>query len=73
MILWTIMPPEMVLDGFDAFSAVEEIQLDGKTVLVEKYSPNQARIVRLISSSPDDYLRPEFQPGTILTYRPVAE
>lgn len=70
-VLWTVLPPETVLDGWEKCPAYEEIGLDGATVVVERLSPREARVVRLLSTSPADYLRPEFQPGTMLSYSPT--
>lgn len=72
-LLWTIMPAEMVLDGAENLAAYEEIDYGGVSVLVEKLSPIQCRIVRLLSTEPQDFLRPEIQPGTVLTYKPTFE
>jgi hypothetical protein len=71
MLLWTVMPIELVLDGAEKLTAYEEIDYAGLRVLVEKLGPAECRIVRLVSTEPQDFLRPEVQPGNILTYRPV--
>ncbi|VBB08027.1 Hypothetical protein LUCI_3292 [Lucifera butyrica] len=71
MILWTILPLEMVLDGIDKSPAYEEIEYAGVKAVVEKISAAQYRIVRIVTSDPQNYLRPEFQPGALLTYRPA--
>jgi hypothetical protein len=71
MLLWTVMPIELVLDGAAKLPAYEEIDYAGTRVLVEKLGPEQCRIVRLLSTVPEDFLRPEVQPGNVLTYRPV--
>ncbi|MGE5397913.1 MAG: YlzJ-like family protein [Chitinophagales bacterium] len=42
-----------------------EIELgEASKLLVFPRGENRATIVRLISSNPNDYLRPEYQPGT---------
>ncbi|MEW5785729.1 MAG: YlzJ-like family protein [Bacillota bacterium] len=73
MILYTIMPPESILEGYDTFKP-EYIELDypgGGKMVIEPLSQSEGRLVRLISPCPDDYLRPENQPGTIISFKPV--
>lgn len=69
MVLWTIMPPEMVFGTEEYIPDYEEICVEGKSILVEKLSPTQSRVVRLLSTCPDDYLQPELQPGSLLSWR----
>jgi hypothetical protein len=73
MLLWTIMPIDMVLDGVDKVTAYQEIDYAGLRVMVEKLGPEQCRIVRLLSTAPEDFLRPEVQPGCVLTFRAVMD
>ncbi|SDF76421.1 YlzJ-like family protein [Sporolituus thermophilus] len=73
MILWTVMPLEIVLEGLDAQPNYEEIDYNGLTVVVERLSPVQCRVIRIISTDPQDYLRSDLQPGTVLTYQPVVK
>jgi hypothetical protein len=69
-LLWTIMPIEVVL-GDSAFAPVfEDIEYDGIWLQVERISPVQSRIVRLLTTNPTDYLEPTLQPGSLLSYRP---
>lgn len=68
MILWTPMPMEMVLDGIDGPSRPSlEVKHHGRTLMVEPISAAHARVVRLISSDPADYLDPAWQPGRVIT------
>ncbi len=75
MILWTVFPVELVLNGFEAQtpSTYEEIEYNGVKLLVERISAVECRIVRIISTNPEDYLCPDFQPGITLSYRPMLE
>jgi len=70
MILYTTMAKELVLEGFeDNVPEYEEIHgLGGIILQVEPLGFGQAKIVRLISSNPEDYLNPAFQPGQVITY-----
>jgi hypothetical protein len=72
MLVWTVLPLELVLAEPAAPPVYEQLDYAGVTVQVEKLSPLECRIVRLISTEPLDYLRPEVQPGVVLTYRPTA-
>lgn len=71
MLLWTVMPIELVLDGTEKLAAYEEIDYAGLRVQVERFGTDQCRIVRVMSTEPQDFLRSEVQPGTVLIYRPV--
>ncbi len=70
MILYTIVPVEAVLEGNDSFEPVyDELPWkDGGTLLVEQCGLKKARIVRLLSSNPADYLDPAVQPGSIIEF-----
>ncbi|MBP2654943.1 MAG: YlzJ-like protein [Firmicutes bacterium] len=68
MTFWTIVPMEIVMSGAEITPAYEEIEYSGVRVVVEKLSSAECRIVRVISTEPNDYLRPEVQPGKMLTY-----
>lgn len=72
MLLWTVLPLELVLDGLDKPVAYEEIDYNGTALVVERLSPLTCRVVRLLSTDPAAFLRPEFQPGALVSFRPVA-
>jgi len=46
---------------------VLEIVYRGKLLLVEPVSATQARVIRLVSTDPADFLRPDFQPGRLVS------
>lgn len=74
MILWTIVPEEVVYaDPNQPNPAYEEIEYDGKKVVAQKISQNEFRIVRLLTTDPSHYLRNELQPGSVITYKPVIQ
>jgi len=73
MILWSIVPGELVLGDVTPPPAYEEIECSGMKCLVEKTSPTQCKIIRLLTTDPSDYLRTELQPGAILTYEPILK
>ncbi|MGI6092336.1 MAG: hypothetical protein GX348_06580 [Veillonellaceae bacterium] len=71
MILWTVMPLELVFGQQDVSIPYEEVEYAGIKMMVEKMPSNQCRVVRILSSNPMDYLRSDIQPGVILSYRPM--
>lgn len=68
MLLWTIMPLESVFPAEPYQPDYEEITFGQSRVLMERLNARQCRVVRLITTEPGEYLRPELQPGTIISY-----
>ncbi|MCL6638463.1 MAG: YlzJ-like family protein [Firmicutes bacterium] len=68
MILYTPMQLELVLEGFDqtVYPDYETIEYDGVPILVERDGAGRRKIVKLLSTSPRDYLRPDLAPGAVL-------
>lgn len=69
MILYSIIPAEMVFEGFegdDRQIGFIEMEYRGEKVLTSALGGNRYVISRLISTSPKAYLDPAFQPGTII-------
>lgn len=69
MVLYTTMPLEEVLKGSEAeIKKGEYLQLPFSRGIIEVQliSASTAKIVRLLSNDPSDYLHPGFQPGTEL-------
>ncbi|HHW27468.1 MAG TPA: hypothetical protein GXX23_09090 [Firmicutes bacterium] len=61
--MYTIYPPDVVLqvqaeEKRDYFN----VEVGGRTLVLE-FRDGQARVVRLISPDPMDYLKPQYQPG----------
>jgi hypothetical protein len=70
MIIYTAMPLEMVCEGFESYKPLyKEIEYLGIRMQVEPIGPNQAKIVRLLSSNPQDYLYPSLSPGNTILFR----
>jgi hypothetical protein len=73
MILYTIIPLEAVFDwetenGFHEFSTDEVLIKQGSVSLLTQPLPGgQYKINRIISTDPQDYLKPEWQPGSIMS------
>ena len=69
MILWTPLPLEQVLEeSHQASPAIEEVLIEGKRLQVESLDGHRARVVRLLSLDPADYLDPRWQPGQVVSY-----
>jgi len=69
MLLYTAIPLELVLEGIDKTYDYKEIEINGVKLLVEPLDINRSRIVRIMSTNPQDYLNPEFAPGSILEHK----
>lgn len=63
MILYTVLPIEVVLEGLEQERGFVDIQLQGLTITVEPVSLEEAVIVRVISTDPRHYLNPQLSPG----------
>ncbi|NMA92373.1 MAG: hypothetical protein GX973_04550 [Firmicutes bacterium] len=70
MIIYTPLPLEWVLSGYDSFKPqYRELEYGEGRLIVEMLSPDQGRVVRLISPRPADYLVAENQPGTRIAFK----
>ncbi|MFC7443110.1 YlzJ-like family protein [Laceyella putida] len=66
MIYYSVMPMELAfLD--ESQRPLEEMVVDGVTMLVRKENEQEKIIVRLLSADPAHYLDPRFQPGQRVT------
>lgn len=68
MILYTPMQLELVLEGFDQteYPDYRKIEYNGVPLLVEGAGFGQKRVVKLLSTNPFDYLKPELSPGSLI-------
>lgn len=64
MVLWTVMPDEVIF-AQDYSPVFEDVEIAGTRMLVEKTAGDEYRVVRLLSTDPQDYLRNDIQPGTV--------
>lgn len=72
--LYTIVPLETV---FNVYSDTPEqtveatvFTIEGRSVVCHKDSRGQWRLHRLLSTNPNDYLDPRWQPGIVLDVGP---
>jgi len=70
MVLWTVMPMEIMLSQ-EYQPNYKEIEYAGTKMMVEKTANNECRVVRILSTDPQDYLRNDIQPGAVLSYKPI--
>jgi hypothetical protein len=72
MILYTEVPLDAVLEGWDApRPAAAEMTINGVPMQIEPLSPFHGRIVRLLSPDPMHYLNPAYAPGQLIEFKPV--
>lgn len=72
MMLYTIIPLEAIFDPETETSPGEsaaevEIKQGPVSLLAQPLPGGQYKINRIISTDPQDYLRPEWQPGSIMS------
>ncbi len=63
MLIWSIVPADLLWQGFEEPPKREEIVWQGKTVQVLVDEKGQKIIERLYSSDPADFLQKNWQPG----------
>ncbi|MED0660395.1 YlzJ-like family protein [Bacillus smithii] len=70
MILYTPIPKELIFPALqEEFQAVETITWQGIPLMVQK-EEQQMRILRVLSTNPNDYLNQQIVPGQYLPYPP---
>ncbi|RKD24288.1 hypothetical protein BEP19_07760 [Ammoniphilus oxalaticus] len=72
MIIYSVMPMEAIMKNMDNVDyQYTETEVDGVQMVVEHYPQSaEAKIVRLLSPNPQDYLNPKFSPGQTIYFRP---
>jgi len=67
MIFYTITPVDELFDEmFSTERQIVEIQRGSLQMQVEPVGGTHGRIVRLLSTEPEDYLQPAWQPGMLV-------
>jgi len=70
MVIYTIYPPEVVLEPPQSEER-KYLTVDcGGRILVLDVTDGQARVARLLSVDPSDYLNPAWQPGAVFGFLP---
>jgi len=70
MLLYTVVPPEEIFFGDDEAPEPVAAAVAGVPVLVTPAGGGWARIERLLSTDPDHFLDPRFQPGGLVSLKP---
>lgn len=63
MTYWTVAPEEWLVETDDAPRSLMEMSVGRAHVVLERAPDGTARVQRILSTDPADYLRPELQPG----------
>lgn len=72
MIIYSPVPLEQIFAGIeDEVKPLKEMHVDGLIMQVEQVNESEARIVRLISPNPQDYLNPKYTPGQLIKWQLV--
>jgi hypothetical protein len=68
VIMWTVVPLESVFEGLNLAHTepYREIRRGHLTMLVEPVQDGYGKIVRLVSPDCNDYLDPQFAPGSLI-------
>ncbi|KLU40403.1 MAG: hypothetical protein AA931_02040 [Peptococcaceae bacterium 1109] len=67
--LYTVIPVEDVLEGWEVDPPqTVDVMVGGVLLQVEPLSQFTGRVERVISSDPQVYLDPQFQPGSVLRW-----
>lgn len=68
MILYSVIDPQFVFQGWDDYEPeYKEVQIsDSVSMIVEDINEDEAKIVKLISSDPQDFLNQDYAPGSIV-------
>ena len=74
MIMYTAIPQDQLWDGFDdKVEPYQEIYMNGLIMQVQPLNAYQAKIVRIVSPDPQDYLNPSYLPGQMIRFRPSVD
>lgn len=68
MLIYSVMPPQWVVEGFGKDYKRIQGTIDGVFVELEPAGESTVRIARVISTNPHDYLNPNLQPGRLFSY-----
>ena len=69
MVIYTIYPPEVVLQPEQTEQRrYVTVDYKGRTIVLEVAADGQTKIARLLSVDPNDYLNPAWQPGATFSF-----
>lgn len=70
MILYTTMPTEMIFPNEADYTKQTVIEMNGISMVVEKTENQEYRVIRLLSTDPNQYLNGSFTPGQTIPLKP---
>ena len=71
MVLYTPMSMDEIYPAPPSKQRIASYQ--GKTIIIEQTEHHQEQILQLISTDPNDYLQPNFMPGTVINKEPIHD
>ncbi len=68
MLIWSIVPSQTIWETAEKESTVKRKIMDikGAKVMVEPLADGRGRILQVLSTNPNDFLREELSPGAIV-------
>ena len=70
MILYTTIPMEFIFPALqEEFQSIEMVTWQGVPMMVQK-EEQQMRVLRVLSTNPNDYLNQQIEPGQYLPFPP---
>lgn len=71
MILYTPMQLELVVEGLEEMKepATRLVEIGGVPLIIEDTAPGEGKVIRLLSTVPQDYLRTDLYPGTVIKFQ----
>lgn len=65
--LYTIVPQDQIFYEDEPSIGSREVNVGGAIMQVQTMEDGFGKITRVISTNPQDYLNPQFQPGTTIS------
>ncbi|WP_409340918.1 YlzJ-like family protein [Paenibacillus sp. MBLB4367] len=69
-VIYSAVAPETLWEGFGKEPSFVDVTINGMNMQVEMLNMQQAKVVRLYSPNPNDYLNPAYMPGSIIEFHP---
>lgn len=67
--IYTIVPISQIINQNENIQACEEMTINGVRCYVEKINDFEYKIMRIHTSNPQNYLKQNLQPGTIINLK----
>ena len=63
MLLWTIMPEDVVLEGVEKTRTYRHVKYQDKNLIIEMGESGKGKVAQILSTDPSDFLDPDLIPG----------